>query len=508
MMLPEGVQKRDWDYTIFLLNREQTAKKIATDDWELVKGDGFQKTQLQKQLSLSSNIKIPKLSGLMYCYNLIHSKKDRDAQRGVVIKALAIVCTHQFFHIYRPFIWQTLKQYYDNPSTEMLQNLYTHLNSIDLSKVLQIKKKHHRYWNATSNLEKYYSLFSDYEGNKVYMSIPLHFLPDETIESSISLILDTFGEKTSLIYQSILLEKRIVVCGHGLPAWLTCKYVFSLCLLAVPMEGILRARAYPYMNFGSFDFLNTSGYILGMANPFLKDKGSEYWDVFCDITTKEVITETPGPASFSGYFKVFKQEISETAKSDPNLDMIRRCLNGLHRNYGESWIRQQFKRHTMDIISSTLIDEIGDKNATPLNTSKPNFDKLFISQFKTKKSYQKWANENLHLLSQDYHPGLPVSKPIWDLNQMIKKLKSKMNRNTSNDASITRSWMIVVTQKIIELATDDDQLMEVFTILAENRLSLAEKIAKIPSFPEDLKQQWLNIEARQQFVLSELLKHD
>jgi len=67
--------------------------------------------------------------------------------------------------------------------------------------------------------------------------------------------------------------------------------------------------------------------------------------------------------------------------------------------------------------------------------------------------------------------------------------------------------MIVVTQKIMEIAADDDQIMEVFTVLAENRLSLAEKIGRNPYFPEDLKQQWLNLEAHHQCILSALLRH-
>jgi len=90
---------------------------------------------------------------------------------------------------------------------------------------------------------------------------------------------------------------------------------------------------------------------------------------------------------------------------------------------------------------------------------------------------------------------------------MVKKLKNKLTRSGNTNTNITNSWMIVVTQKIMEIAVDDQQIMEVFTVLAENRLSLADKIGRNPYFPEDLKQQWLNLEAKHQFILSTLLQH-
>lgn len=88
-----------------------------------------------------------------------------------------------------------------------------------------------------------------------------------------------------VIYRSILLEKRIMFFGHDVPTWLLCRFVFSACLLVHPISGtfifllcdwiylgILHERAFPYVNLGSFDFLSTPGYIIGVSNPFMKGK--------------------------------------------------------------------------------------------------------------------------------------------------------------------------------------------------------------------------------------------
>jgi len=165
----------------------------------------------------------------------------------------------------------------------------------------------------------------------------------------------------------------------------------------MPIEGILRKRAFPYVNFGSTDFINTEGYIIGVSNPFLKDKGVEYWDFFCDITSGEVITSEQlnnNNFTISSVIKVFRQEISDSAKPDPTIDLVKRTLLGMHRGYGEPWLRQQFRRHTLEMISNTLITEMGsskDKDSI--------FRDQFIHQFKTKPGYQSWANENMHILN-------------------------------------------------------------------------------------------------------------
>jgi len=91
---------------------------------------------------------------------------------------------------------------------------------------------------------------------------------------------------------------------------------------------------------------------------------------------------------------------------------------------------------------------------------------------------------------------------------MVKKLKTKLAKNGNINTNITNSWMIVVTQKILEIAMNDDSIMEAFTVLAEHRLSLADRITRNPLFPEDLKSLWLNLEARHHFILSSFLHAD
>jgi len=238
---------------------------------------------------------------------------------------------------------------------------------------------------------------------------------------------------------------------------------------------------------------------------FLKEKGVENWDIFCDINSREVFTEAPSnnPFNLSTVIKAFRQEIVDQTKTDISGDLIKRALLGMHRGYGEAWLRQQFRRHTFEMICNTLITEMGEGSGS----KKDNRDQ-FIHQFKTKPGYQSWANENMHLLSAAYPGSAPIPKAIWDLTQMVKKLKSKLAKNGNINTNITNSWMIVVTQKILEIAFDDESIMEAFTVLAEHRLSLADRISRNPLFPEDLKYQWLNLEARHHFILSSFLQPD
>jgi hypothetical protein len=62
----------------------------------------------------------------------------------------------------------------------------------------------------------------------------------------------------------------INLLGHDVPTWLICRYVFSACMLTLPLTGTLHERAYPYANLGYFDFLNSNGYIVGVSNPYMK----------------------------------------------------------------------------------------------------------------------------------------------------------------------------------------------------------------------------------------------
>jgi hypothetical protein len=145
LMLPEGAQQHPWDFSVFMINRKETSARrfqVNDDDWEVLRNGGSQlqqqqkqqQTQYQKQQQLlqqkekeqlqqekdsnnnnSNRPRKPSTSTLLspkknksqkeflFCYNIIHTKNEKGnvANRGAVIKALAIACTHQFFHIYK-----------------------------------------------------------------------------------------------------------------------------------------------------------------------------------------------------------------------------------------------------------------------------------------------------------------------------------------------------------------------------------------------------------------------
>ena len=92
-----------------------------------------------------------------------------------------------------------------------------------------------------------------------------------------------FGEKTMLIYDAILSEKRILFSG-GLEfsADEIQDYVFACAnLVSPPIIGIL-SKVHPYGALSNLDFIEEPGYIAGVTNPMFKQRAN-WHDVCCEI---------------------------------------------------------------------------------------------------------------------------------------------------------------------------------------------------------------------------------
>lgn len=489
LMLPEGAQKQTWDYTAFMLNRKPTLAKITldADDWTDMTGSGDLQTK-PKPVPMAEDQEV------IFCFGLIHTKKEahKETNRGATIKCLTIGCVHQFFHIYQPLIWDSLLKFFGptKPGPELLKQIYNEINDVKVSKALDYRERYQRFWTASNSTERHFTSKALFLNKEYPIALPMHYLSEEVAEASLYLLLHTFQDKILLIYNAILLERRVMFFGHDVPTWLLCRYVFSACLLVSPLSGVLHERAYPYVNLGSFDFLLSEGYIIGVSNPFMKEKVKfDCWDVLCDITTGEVI-DTNAPTLFSKVFS-FGGGAANINTSQAHTEFLQKILLGLKGDMSEYWFRKQFYVFTMGLITDTLSTEMGNKVITNQSTE-------LINKFQTKRSYQKWANENMHLLSSTYLvANCKISRNMWDFSQLLRK---KSEPQTSQ-----QPWILTVAKKIIELAVDDDQVMEIFSLLTHHKIQLVDLIMRSLNFPADVKKDILQIVDKQNNLINSML---
>lgn len=65
-----------------------------------------------------------------------------------------------------------------------------------------------------------------------------------------------FGNQTTIIYNALLAEKRILFLGYDVAAGEVCEYVLAACcMVCPPLRGFVQ-RAFPYTNLTYLDFLS------------------------------------------------------------------------------------------------------------------------------------------------------------------------------------------------------------------------------------------------------------
>jgi hypothetical protein len=111
---------------------------------------------------------------------------------------------------------------------------------------------------------------------------PLAYSPDHLATTSLKKFIIKFGERSMHIYDAILSERRILFNG-GLEysADEIQEYVLACSQLASPLVGIL-SKLYPYAALSQLDFVDENGYIAGVTNPIIKERGNWY-DLCCEI---------------------------------------------------------------------------------------------------------------------------------------------------------------------------------------------------------------------------------
>ena len=121
-------------------------------------------------------------------------------------------------------------------------------------------------------------MFKQFEKSFIKGGLPIkvcipHLPRGEELSSMVSLkkFILKFGDKTMLIYDALLSEKRILFSG-GLDhsAAEIAEYVLA-CNLLVPLLG-MSARLHPYAALFNLDFLEESGFVAGATNPMFSQR--------------------------------------------------------------------------------------------------------------------------------------------------------------------------------------------------------------------------------------------
>ena len=245
-MLPEGVHNRSSDETIMFLEREKPS--------------------------------------ILYLLNVVHAKRDSSVQRGAVVKALAVVTRYNHLAAFRVPLIIALGHYFDNPSIDVLREVYDTLNTVPISSMPRpstIERRLMRRGVAAQSLGSSVSAHCPAEwiwetscslrSEKVVLRFPLYNSPDEVVnpldEPVLTTLTETLGEQTMRVFNAVLVGKRVLFSGYNHSAQDVCRFVLAAAsMISPPVEGILR-RVYPYANLTDLSFLETSGYIAGVTNP-------------------------------------------------------------------------------------------------------------------------------------------------------------------------------------------------------------------------------------------------
>jgi hypothetical protein len=307
--------------------------------------------------------------------NLCRTKYDRGVKRGAIVKSLALVTRYRFYNAFKPILMLALDAIFDAapiaassalspvagaalapaaPSSQsndavlaIMQELYSAINRAPLPAELQRGVTEMEEALAMASIvpqqllssASSVSLTVNFLSTAFPLRLPLHLLPSEVMESSLTSLLSRFGAHTLDIYTALLSSRRVIFLAYQQPAASVCSTVLSSLLLISPPFPSLLHRAFPYTSLTVMDFLDTPGYIAGVTNPIFQQR-SQWWDVLCDVSDGSV---TLSPS--------YAEELKGSGGSASDAAFWAELSYGLQQKYGEEWLRCMFRDYTAFILS-------------------------------------------------------------------------------------------------------------------------------------------------------------
>lgn len=314
---------------------------------------------------------------IFFFYNLLKNKKDDNIKRGSLIRSISL-CSKELNMLQN---FEPILKYYSNifsnldisKSSNKLELLLKELHQ-GINDLINSIPKQYLFLNSNElieipidleeNMEKL-SYFYKINSNKpIKIDIDTSFFKNYT-EPSLLEFIKKFGEKTMLIYNSILFEEKILFIGFECSIEETCNFVNSCITLVNPIN--VSEKIFPYEHLLNLDFLQKEGYIAGVSNPIFNSR-KQWWNLCCDINTGVIIENRVGRVRTKG--GKYNEEMCEMKANAFDNEFIGEILKKIKENdVTEFEIRMYFYEYTRNFLdlcsnSSNLIDfEKDDKNS-------------------------------------------------------------------------------------------------------------------------------------------------
>jgi hypothetical protein len=386
----------------------------------------------------------------LYCINHIKTKKQ-NVKRGATVKALCVCSNFQHIFAFKPLIEVATELIFTEDVTKVVQTLHETIKAFDYTQMKPL-----------GTLEKFVrsSVYYDHNPAKfkktvdfMRQQVPLEFDPNLALddkEISLLKLIKRFKEDTMVIYNAILEEKRVLFVGFQQPVTDVCYTTISSALLVQPLslDEIFKRRLYPYTALSQmFTDLKTPGYIAGAANLMYKNR-SEVWDVLCDLDIN----------------RVYKKTNVEPQYSDMDFEFITKLLvmadnmlgQGQSEDYVEFLLRSHFREYTLHLCKMCTDEEqFRTKEAQKLQLI-CNAERL--GNWKETNSFQFYIKQRKDEISKR------IVKDV-NLEIMIDRLRVGANLSEEN--------IISFLQTFLKNARDDDQVMELLSLLPESQGGLS-----------------------------------
>eukprot|EP00002_Diphylleia_rotans_P040157 TRINITY_DN9470_c0_g1_i2.p1 TRINITY_DN9470_c0_g1~~TRINITY_DN9470_c0_g1_i2.p1 ORF type:complete len:654 (+),score=125.98 TRINITY_DN9470_c0_g1_i2:48-2009(+) len=284
---------------------------------------------------------------VLYCICLVRTVKDPNLKRGAAMKSLALCSYFPFVHIYKDMIEDALTLYFQNPSEDIISDLFYAVNMIDfdeLQKLTQSQKRFIKGLWLPSPKPDHQTLHLEFNGKPYKLRAPLCYYADEVGDVSVIRLIRRFPTEFMHIINCILMEKRILFVGTQTSVQEICNSVLSCLVMVSPPLKFLIRRAYPYASlFYISDLSDVPGYIAGVSNPMFEEK-MELWDMLCDCGNGRVV--------FSPFFD---QPSYVDYLNFPFVDMDKKfseqVLDAIDAQYGETRIRAMIQAYVRKILN-------------------------------------------------------------------------------------------------------------------------------------------------------------
>eukprot|EP01155_Anaeramoeba_flamelloides_P019093 Anaeramoba_flamelloidesa572767_42.p1 GENE.a572767_42~~a572767_42.p1 ORF type:complete len:636 (-),score=148.15 a572767_42:35-1942(-) len=320
-----------------------------------------QKEQIKEKEKEMDKIKENPNGPLLYCTCYVKTQKDEQAVRGTRYHALAIASKFQFIRIFKPILMLYLEktfQHKDNIEA-IVANLYKLLNSFEIGEQIQLIEQQKQINRTLTQLPQVYTTELAVDNIQIPIRIPLNMLEDEMLNLSLISLVNDLQESIMVLFNAILMNKRIIFVGYELSAGFVCETVLSSILMVCPpLRGVIR-RTFPYANLPTIGlFENVPGYIVGTTNPLFATK-NRYWDVLCDVK-KKAIQINPDLLS----------EMQNTPYNEYDQNFIKSVMYSITNLSSENEIRFMFQEYATHVLLMTSQDEAFiNKNTQQLETS-------------------------------------------------------------------------------------------------------------------------------------------